>query len=114
MLSLREVSGRMSLMPQTGASATGPNENARTSWPFRNMACALSFSIILSAFVLPAPEGLEVFRDLLYVALVILFLVRWRLAVVNRERNRAWYFYFALILAAPLIIFLSEPVLKAL
>jgi len=98
----------------TYSSTTAPPEVAKTSWPFRNMAAALGLSVFLSAFILPAPTGLELIRDLLYIAFVGVFLVRWRLAVTRHERNRVWYFYFALILVAPLIILLSEPILKAL
>jgi len=86
----------------------------KTSWPFRVMSGSLLFSIFSSAFVLPSPEGLEMIRDLLYAAFVVIFLVRWRLAVVRHEQSRSWALYLILILVAPLIVFLSEPVLKAL
>lgn len=110
-LSMREVFGRSFIMSHHGGSAL---EESKTSWPARNLTCALAVSLLLSAFVLPAPQGLEVVRDLLYLGLVAVFLVRWRLAVVHREQNRAWFFYILLIIAAPFIILLSEPVLKAL
>jgi hypothetical protein len=95
-------------------STTSSTDVGKTSWPFRVMSGALLISVILSAFVLPSPAGLELCRDLLYAAFVAVFLIRWRLAVVRREQNRSWSLYFALILLAPLIVFLSEPVLKAL
>ena len=110
-LSLRDVFGRSFIMSHHGGSTL---EEAKTSWPFRNMACALAVSIVLSAFVLPTPQGLEIFRDLLYFGFVVVFLARWRMAVVHREQNRAWFFYLALIIAAPLIVLLCEPVLKEL
>jgi hypothetical protein len=89
-------------------------DTGKTSWPFRVMTGGLLLSIVCSAFVLPPPEGLELVRDLLYAAFVAVFLIRWRLAVVRHEQGRSWSLYFVLILVAPLIVFLSEPVLKAL
>ena len=95
-------------------STTSSTDAEKTSWPFRVMSGALGLSIFFSAFVLPPPEGLALIRDLLYAAFVCVFLIRWRLAVVRHEQNRSWSLYFVLILLAPLIVFLSEPVLKAL
>jgi len=95
-------------------STTSSTDAEKTSWPFRVMSGALLLSVFFSAFILPSPEGLELFRDLLYAAFVAVFLIRWRLAVVRREQNRSWSLYFILILLAPLIVFVSEPVLKAL
>jgi hypothetical protein len=93
---------------------TSSTDSGKTSWPFRVMAGALFLSVFASAFVLPPPVGLELFRDLLYAAFVGVFLLRWRLAVVRREQSWSWSLYFVLILLAPLIVFLSEPILKAL
>jgi undecaprenyl pyrophosphate phosphatase UppP len=98
----------------TTDTTTDATDVAKTSWPFPAMAGALLLSFFSSAFVLPSPEGLETVRDLFYAAVVCLFLIRWRLAVVRHEQNRGWFLYFILILLAPLIVFLSEPVLKAL
>ena len=78
------------------------------------MAGALVLSIFGSAFVLPPPEGLELVRDFLYAAFIAVFLIRWRLAVLRREQSRSWLLYLILIILAPLIVFLSGPVLKAL
>ena len=96
------------------ADSIDSSDPGKTSWPFRVMAGALLFSLLSSAFILPSPEGLELIRDLLYAAFVSLFLIRWRHAVVHREQSRSWSLYFILILLAPLVVFLSEPVLKAL
>jgi hypothetical protein len=95
-------------------NATSSTDAGKTSWPFRVMTGTLLLSVFASAFVLPPPEGLEMVRDILYAAFVFVFLMRWRLAVVRREQNRSWSLYLILILLAPLIVFLSEPVLKAL
>jgi len=95
-------------------NTTESTEAEKTSWPFRVMSGALVVSLFLSAFVLPTPEGLELVRDLLYVAFVALFLIRWRLAILRHEHSRSWLLYLVLILVAPLIVFLSEPILKAL
>ena len=104
----------MAYFSASNLSATNSTDAGKTSWPFRVMSGALLLSVFLSAFVLPAPEGLEIFRDLLFVAFVAVFLVRWRLAVVRHEQGWVWSLYLILILLAPLIVFLSEPVLKAL
>ena len=98
----------------TISSESEPGVPEKTTWPFRVMSSALLVSLFLSAFVLPAPEGLELVRDLIYVAIVAVFIIRWRLAVVRHEQSRSWPLYFTLILLAPLIVFLSEPILKAL
>jgi len=100
--------------PMAYLSTTDSTEAAKTSWPSRVMGGALLLSLFASAFVLPTPVGLELVRDILYAAFVALFLARWRLAVVRHEQSRGWCLYFVLILLAPLIIFLSEPILKAL
>jgi len=101
----------LTLITSSDSAPSGPE---KTTWPFRIMAGALLLSIFLSAFVLPSPEGLELVRDLIYVAIVAVFIIRWRLAVVRHEQSRSWSLYFTLILLAPLIVFLSEPILKAL
>jgi hypothetical protein len=95
-------------------STTTSSDSEKTTWPFRIMSGALLLSVFLSAFVLPSPEGLEFFRDLIYAVCVAVFIIRWRLAVVRHEQSRSWSLYFILILLAPLIVFLSEPILKAL
>jgi hypothetical protein len=95
-------------------STTDSIDAIKTSWPFRIMSGALLVSLFCSAFVLPAPDGLELIRDLLYAAFVAIFLIRWRLAVLRHEQNRTWFLYLILVLVAPLIVFLSEPILKAL
>jgi hypothetical protein len=84
------------------AAASHP-EVQRTSWPFSDMAMALLVSLIFAGLLLPSLDLYDGHRLLLYSALVAIFIIRWRIAVVRHEQGRGWRFYFGFIFVAPLI-----------
>jgi hypothetical protein len=80
-----------------------PMEKRGTSWPFALSVLALLLSLIFAELLLPGLDIYEGHRLFCYSALLAIFTVRWRIAVVHCEQGSSWKYYLGLILVAPLI-----------